>query len=1074
MGCFCLILLSLTTAFSLPCEFVSKDTARLFDDSPLYDLRPGLTFSGRVTVEALRERGYQYVVGHGLITDPGMFLLRIDPANEGGHMSFFVNLGDGPGPRVISPEPVKPGQTYDVAAGWDGKEIWLTVDGKTHRRPRPGKISGVLKRPLQLGPMLGRVSDLKVQVPEPSSSFDATLGTDFRFSFDATFNSPIAEDTSLLYKNGEYMLRYIDRGDKRYFRFFIYLRGNWEPSLDVPFDIEPGHAYRIAGSWDGAVSKLTIDGATAEAKRYGVPVVTANPLHIGDPGKVTIDCFALSSPKLPHPTFGNFHAREEMPRIGEPFTFVGEVGNRGAAIFSGGEVEFSAVEDGVRIEPTKIRIGSVEPFSRKPFSCKVTPGAHKAVTMVATFKPAAFPAVEKRKRIVLMPAKDPSALLAKKRFPLQPTRTWYVDARAGDDARDGLSEATAWKTFAPVNGKTLGPGERLLLKRGSVFNEELKVTAKASSSNWALIGAYGEGPRPQIRRNRHIDERCAYILDPKCLMVRDLVVANAGQGLEIDCDAPGTGGVLVENCLAHHIEGSYAFNSHGIPEWFDHLGAPRKGHPSTYRSFGISLVGRHARNFIFRDCETYQCSAGFSLAGENAYAGRIFCHDNYAHNTSPHPGIYPTSRAWLVDSVFDASGWHASNGTMGLFLACNDGLVIRNCHFLNQPDSGSPDEGGIDFEAGGDNYLVDHCTFRNNAGPAIEVLGFMITQAHNIHIRNSRFDRNNHKRKLGPTEIFISGGDGNHDVWCSTGSVLSNGYSLVDGVGFYTNREESTWKDWVVADNKAYASSAELSKAMPFNEPPQIELPDELWIDAGRVTLKAKVTEDALPQKGALRVAWEQLEGPALARFLSPTATETVIEFPAPGDYRLLFRADDGELWRSARTVVHVRPSGERSVRAWTFARNLDCEGWKAKGLNIEPIEYPAGKWYRSTPTPVDPVNLVCGDYWVMAMEKADKAVITLEEGLALPLKPNLFVEVRMMNHTSSEKMRLCWSTVEDGAWKSKAFEVKPHDVDDSVYRIPLPASGTLDKLALAFSVAGTPVTGTVRIDYINLGEVKK
>ena len=115
-------------------------------------------------------------------------------------------------------------------------------------------------------------------------------------------------------------------------------------------------------------------------------------------------------------------------------------------------------------------------------------------------------------------------------------------------------------------------------------------------------------------------------------------------------------------------------------------------------------------------------------------------------------------------------------------------MTIRNCFFLNQPDSGSPDEGGIDFEAGGCNYLVEGCTFRNNSGPAIEVLGFITTQGCNINMVGNRFIRNNTKKKLGPAEIFIGGGDGNRRVWCSTGSVAGNGYTLVDGVKFYDNR----------------------------------------------------------------------------------------------------------------------------------------------------------------------------------------------------------------------------------------------------------------------------------------------
>ncbi|PIX40189.1 MAG: hypothetical protein COZ57_26645, partial [Armatimonadetes bacterium CG_4_8_14_3_um_filter_66_20] len=64
----------------------------------------------------------------------------------------------------------------------------------------------------------------------------------------------------------------------------------------------------------------------------------------------------------------------------------------------------------------------------------------------------------------------------------------------------------------------------------------------------------------------------------------------------------------------------------------------------------------------------------------------------------------------------------------------------------------SYDEGGIDFEAAGNGCLIDHCTFQNNAGAAIEVLGLKSPQPRNLEIADTRFLANNTARKLGPAE----------------------------------------------------------------------------------------------------------------------------------------------------------------------------------------------------------------------------------------------------------------------------------------------------------------------------------
>ena len=49
----------------------------------------------------------------------------------------------------------------------------------------------------------------------------------------------------------------------------------------------------------------------------------------------------------------------------------------------------------------------------------------------------------------------------------------------------------------------------------------------------------------------------------------------------------------------------------------------------------------------------------------------------------------------------------------------------------------------IDFEARGNGCLIEQCTFENNAGAAIEVLGLKSPQITNLEIRNSRFIKNN-------------------------------------------------------------------------------------------------------------------------------------------------------------------------------------------------------------------------------------------------------------------------------------------------------------------------------------------
>ena len=84
--------------------------------------------------------------------------------------------------------------------------------------------------------------------------------------------------------------------------------------------------------------------------------------------------------------------------------------------------------------------------------------------------------------------------------------TYYVDSLGGDDNNAGTAENKAFKTLDKVNELSLEPGDTVLLKKGSVFEDQaLKFTKEDSGTAEApvKISTYGEGKRPQINTNGH-------------------------------------------------------------------------------------------------------------------------------------------------------------------------------------------------------------------------------------------------------------------------------------------------------------------------------------------------------------------------------------------------------------------------------------------------------------------------------------------------------------------------------------------------------------------------------------------
>jgi len=1046
----------------------------------------------------------------------GEYFLRVNPASEGRQFGFFVNTGRWE-PRVQSRAPVKAGVWYEVEAGCDEMGLWLTVNGDTTRVDRRGEPV-VTRQPLHVGPFDGELDDLRIASPggcrtgvaswpfegdlrdasghghdlaAKGCSFvpvaggqalradaagalsvpgapDLQLALGLRIDCSVLFRDVPAGITPIVAKEDEYQLRLDPKAEGGKLAFFVNLNG-WEPRVRAERPVETGKWYRISAQWNGVALTLDVNGERTEIPRSGIARPGNGPLTLGRFHGL-LDNVRIENPKPDVLRLQNLSTESTLLRAGHPERVTGVVRNFGNAV-TGCVVALELPPRVVCESPVRLDLGAFPANSEKPVEWRVRADAATSATATFTLTTPGAAPLQTSKPLAFLPATDPD-YSARAWNPPTVTNgqaaTYYVDSSRGDNARAGTSPDAAWRDFTPVNGRTLGPGERLLVRRGSVINQELALSAKGTAQAWAEIGTYGEGPRPVICRNWDIDDRCVLVKSPDYLRIRGLVVCYAGKGLIVHYAEGGHRGLLIEDCIAHHIEGLYRHNSHGIPEWRDRRGAPGDG---GVNSGGFAACGATAEELVLRDCDMFQCSSGFRFSGDNVTVDRVFCHDNYAHNTSPHPFLTAVRRAYLRNSVFDASGWHAHAGTMGIMLAAQYGLVIRNCHFLNQPDSGSHDEGGIDFEAGGEGCLIDRCTFRNNAGAAIEMLGLKSPQARNVEIVNSRFDRNNVARKLGPSEIFIWGGNKTPEICCSTGLIRDNGYVLCPGVAFFTNQAPALTR-WTLTNNTGYATAKALNKAMPLNDPPAVDAGREIWTDRPTVRLAGKVSDDGKPAAGRLAVTWELLEGPGNVAFRNPAKPATKADFSAPGDYCLRLKADDGELWRSGYTAVHVLPAGMSVARAWAFSKPLDKEGWTDWNLGTQDEEFLGQKWACVA----RPVHLVAGGYYVVAIENAPDAHLLSPDALDVDLDGNQVVAIRFQNHTPAARMRFRFTTKDAPTWESnlmQTFAVTPNDNAARLYKIDMRRSpgwrGKLKQLRLDFA-DGAPLTGTCRIDYIWIG----
>ena len=81
-------------------------------------------------------------------------------------------------------------------------------------------------------------------------------------------------------------------------------------------------------------------------------------------------------------------------------------------------------------------------------------------------------------------------------------KTYYVSSTNGDDCNNGEAPETAFGSLDRINNLELNPGDRILLERGSVFeNQYLHIKGRGTRSDRIEIGAYGEGTMPCIHSN---------------------------------------------------------------------------------------------------------------------------------------------------------------------------------------------------------------------------------------------------------------------------------------------------------------------------------------------------------------------------------------------------------------------------------------------------------------------------------------------------------------------------------------------------------------------------------------------
>jgi len=237
------------------------------------------------------------------------------------------------------------------------------------------------------------------------------------------------------------------------------------------------------------------------------------------------------------------------------------------------------------------------------------------------------------------------------------TEYFYVDSINGDDANDGSTPETAFKTLYKAFARTFKPGTHVLFRRGGEYEGGWSVmnaliTSSGTADNPIVLGAYGDGTNPVITTQA---EEWLLAIQGSYITLQDLdFTAPNGAGLIINAVNGDIVGITIESCRFYNI-----YNVKLSESDLMHLSLLCRGDPE---------ILTRVHDCTFTDIEIFDCAYGIEVMGDSIEdSGSSFTSPEEAYNYN-----------LLFDGIYCHDIWCG-----GLVLGSMQNCVVRNSRFIN-------------------------------------------------------------------------------------------------------------------------------------------------------------------------------------------------------------------------------------------------------------------------------------------------------------------------------------------------------------------------------------------------------
>lgn len=302
---------------------------------------------------------------------------------------------------------------------------------------------------------------------------------------------------------------------------------------------------------------------------------------------------------------------------------------------------------------------------------------------------------------------------------------YYVDAIKGNDENTGTSPKSPWKSLNKVNTTLFQPGDKILLKAGSIWSGRLFPRGSGSEGHPIVIDMYGSGNKPMINAEGRY-ESAFYLLNQSYWEVNNLELTNKYDkqanllGVKIEAQNAG-----IINHI--HLKNLYVHDVTGIIDEMDNRAKDTGG-------IGFMVtenrVNTRFNNIIIEGCEIYRVdNTGIFTQGVNYTTTQpgstipepngktwddlkitgLLIQNNVIHDIGKNAIIIRLDHQGLVQNnvVYDTA-FRANSGNQIFTRSCYGTVIQFNEGFLNRA---RVDRDGSAYDA---DYYSPHTIWQYN------------------------------------------------------------------------------------------------------------------------------------------------------------------------------------------------------------------------------------------------------------------------------------------------------------------------------------------------------------------------